>query len=343
MHRALEYNPHMERFQRNAYNPLDADLVVLDEASMLSARDMRALIEAIPDDCALLLVGDPDQLPSVQPGEVLYDLVCSQAVPTLHLQHNHRAGAGSEIPIAASELLAKGALPDNADVGADVSWIEVDDDQRIADVLEQLVANDIPRLRPHLDPRRDIQVIPPMLKTSAGVRELNKRLQATLNPGPLSKQGYRAGDRVMHLVNKPADDLFNGDIGVIEHVDRSGAVTIDFDGERHRLEPRSLGRITLAYACTIHKAQGSEAPCIIVPLARAHTYMIDRRILNTAITRAQEQVICIGPRGRLRGHLHRVGVVHRRTTLSERVRVALDEAQEKDCGRIADAHGGCAH
>ena len=304
IHRLLEINPRDGRFRRDERQPLDGDLVVVDEASMVDVPLMHALVRAIPRTAALLVVGDADQLPSVGPGQVLADLLASEAVPVARLTTVFRQAAASRIVAAAHQVHA-GQVPQTTPDGetGDFYLVDATDGERAAERVLALVRERIPR-RFGLDATRDIQVLCPMNRGAAGAKALNLALQAALNPARpgtprLERFGwtFAPGDKVMQVENDYDKEVYNGDIGRVAAVDAEAAsLTVDFDGRAVAYEAGELDRLVLAYATTIHKAQGSEYPAVVVPLTTEHYVMLQRRLVYTAITRGRRLVVVVGSR-----------------------------------------------
>ncbi len=301
LHRALEYQP-VSGFARNGERPLAGDLFIVDEASMIDLRLMASFLEAVPPKGSVLLVGDADQLPSVGPGRVLADLIESGTVPVARLSRIYRQGAGSRIVEAAHEV-NEGRLPplDNPP-DADFFFLPRQDPEAIVETVRHLVAERIPE-RFGLHPRDGIQVLSPMNRQSLGTRELNARLQAALNPpnqlkNEIERFGslFRTGDKVIQTRNNYEKEIFNGDIGhIAEITNEPVSIHVAFEGHaRVRYEPGELDELQLAYAVTIHKAQGSEFPAVVVPLASQHFPMLQRNLVYTAITRGKRLVVIVG-------------------------------------------------
>jgi exodeoxyribonuclease V alpha subunit len=302
IHRLLEVNPRDGRFRRNEHHPLDASLVVVDEASMVDVPLMAALVRAIPPDAAVLAIGDVDQLPSVGPGQVLDDLIASGALPVVRLSEVFRQAAESRIITNAHRINA-GELPDMGTGGqaSDFYFVAVDDPDEAQARIVSLVATRIPQ-RFGLDPIRDVQVLTPMNRGATGARTLNLELQKALNPpGPIRIERFGsvfgAGDKVMQIENDYDKEVYNGDVGFVRLVDpEAGALVVDFDGRDVRYDAAELDRLVLAYATTIHKAQGSEYPAVIIPVTTQHYPMLQRNLLYTGITRARKLVVLVGQR-----------------------------------------------
>jgi exodeoxyribonuclease V alpha subunit len=303
IHRLLEYDPRAGGFKRGEEDPLDCDLLVVDEASMIDVPLMASLLKALPARAGLIVVGDVDQLPSVGPGQVLADLIASGAVPVARLTEIFRQAAESRIIVNAHRINA-GEMPDlsvPADGLADFYFIEAAGPEDAVAKLIEVVQRRIPQ-RFGLDPVADIQVLCPMNRGGVGARSLNIDLQAALNPGvgdqpAVERFGftYRVGDKVMQIENDYDKDVFNGDIGTLAEIDaEANGVTIDFDGRAVDYLFGELDEVALAYATTIHKAQGSEYPAVVIPLLTQHYTMLDRHLLYTGITRGRRLVVLIG-------------------------------------------------
>lgn len=327
IHRLLEVDP-AGGFRRNRDRPLDIDLLVVDEASMLDVRLAGALLAAVPLRAAVLFVGDADQLPSIGPGRVLADLIGSGAVPVVRLTEVFRQAAASRIVQAAHRVHA-GAVPEAPPPGeaSDFYMIETRSPDVCLERILQAVRDRIPD-RFGLDPRRDIQVLSPMNRGGLGTRALNAALQAALNPdtGPRLTRGgiaFACGDRVMQVENDPERDICNGDLGIVAAVDvEANALTVEFDGRLLDYAGPQLDRLALAYACSVHKAQGSEFPAVVVPLTLQHAPMLRRPLLYTAITRGRKLVLLVGDRRALELAVGTAGERPRRSTLARRLREA---------------------
>jgi exodeoxyribonuclease V alpha subunit len=307
LHRLLEYQP-ARGFGRNAMRPLDdADLFVIDEASMIDAPLMHALLQALPETAHLLVVGDVDQLPSVGPGAVLADVIASGAVPVARLTEVFRQAATSRI-VRAAHALNRGELPDLEPAeGSDFYFVERPSPEAIATTVAYLVRERVPR-RFGFDPVRDIQVLTPMHRGPAGTRNLNHALQAALNPPAEFKTEverfgtlFRTGDKVIQTRNNYDLDVYNGDIGtVVEITSEPVEVTVRFgDPAHHHLvsyKTTELDELEPAYAITVHKSQGSEFPCVVVPVTTSHYVMLQRNLFYTAITRGRKLVVLVGQR-----------------------------------------------
>lgn len=304
IHRLLHYSPGQRSFQRNTDNPLAADLVVVDEASMLDLALAADLLEAIPPGCALLLIGDVDQLPAVGPGSVLRDLIGSGHVPVIRLSVIFRQAQRSAI-IFNAHRVNRGEFPlfpetEEQRRHSDMFFVEKIDPQEALGAIQSLVQERIPN-RFHLDSLRDIQVISPMRRGSLGTVALNAALQALLNRDsrPLMRGGrlWKTGDKVMQITNNYEKDVFNGDLGFIVRIDpEDQCLTVRY---AHRVVDYGfdeLDEIELAYAITVHKSQGSEFPAVVLALHTQHHVMLQRNLLYTAITRGQRLVTIVGSR-----------------------------------------------
>jgi exodeoxyribonuclease V alpha subunit len=300
IHRLLEVDPRTGGFRRTDRDPIDGDLVVVDEASMVDVPLAHALLRAVPPRAAVLLVGDVDQLPSVGPGQVLADVIASGAVPVVRLTDVFRQAAESRIIVAAHRI-NQGEMPDLSAAGSasDFHFVDAaDPDEGVRKVVE-IVKQRIPK-RFGLDPIRDIQVLCPMNRGGLGARSLNLELQRALNAGRLPRverfgRTFAAGDKVMQTENDYEKDVYNGDLGVVSAVDEmEGTLTVTFDNRSVVYDFAELDRLVLAYATTIHKAQGSEYPAVVVPVTTQHYPMLQRNLLYTAVTRGKRLVVLVG-------------------------------------------------
>jgi exodeoxyribonuclease V alpha subunit len=300
IHRLLEVDPKTGGFRRGDDNPLDCDFLVLDEASMVDVMLMHALMKAVPDKAALLIVGDIDQLPSVGPGQVLADIISSGALPVVRLTEVFRQAAQSRI-ISSAHRINQGFIPDLSSPGSesDFYFVQADDPETAVVRIIELVKTRIPK-RFGLDPVRDIQVLCPMNRGGVGARSLNIELQAALNPAGERKVErfgwtFARGDKVMQIENDYAKEVYNGDIGYIEDVDLDdGELTISFDGRSVTYGFGELDTLVPAYAATIHKSQGSEYPAVVVPVMTQHYAMLQRNLLYTGVTRGKKLVVLVG-------------------------------------------------
>ena len=300
IHRLLEVDPKGGGFKRNADHPLDCDLLVVDEASMVDVMLMQALTRAIPDGSALLIVGDIDQLPSVGPGQVLADVIGSGALPEIRLTEVFRQAAQSRIIVNAHRL-NQGLMPDLAKASADSDFyfVPADDPETAVQRIRDLVKTRIPR-RFGLNAIRDIQVLCPMNRGGVGARSLNVDLQAALNPAGERKVErfgwtFAPGDKVMQIENDYDKEVYNGDIGYVDNVDiDAGELVASFDGRAVTYGFGELDTLVPAYAVTIHKSQGSEYSAVIIPVLTQHYTMLQRNLLYTGITRGKRLVVLVG-------------------------------------------------
>ncbi|MFS3137351.1 ATP-dependent RecD-like DNA helicase [Gluconacetobacter sacchari] len=299
IHRLLETDPATGSFKRDDTNPLTCDLLVVDEASMVDVPLMRSLLRALPDNAALLIVGDVDQLPSVGPGQVLADIIGSGAVPVVRLTEVFRQAAQSRI-ITNAHRINEGKMPElSAEEGSDFYFVEAAEPEIGLRKLLAVVKDRIPA-RFGLDPVRDVQVLCPMNRGGLGARSLNIELQQALNPpGEVKVERfgwtYGPGDKVMQIANDYDRDVFNGDLGVIDRIDiEEGELTVSFDGREVVYGFGELDELVLAYATTIHKSQGSEYPAVVIPLVTQHYAMLARNLLYTGVTRGRKLVVLVG-------------------------------------------------
>ncbi|HEX3423482.1 MAG TPA: AAA family ATPase [Sphingomicrobium sp.] len=301
IHRLLETDPRTGAFRRTEEAPLDCDLLVVDETSMVDVPLMRALLRALPAEAALLLVGDVDQLPSVGPGQVLSDVIASGAVPVVRLTEVFRQAAESRIIVNAHRI-NQGLMPDLARVeSGDFHFVDAAHPEEGVRKLLTIVQERIPK-RFGFDPIRDIQVLCPMNRGGLGARSLNIELQKELNPPGeirIERFGWTfcPGDKVMQVENDYDKDVYNGDLGVVARIDmEEGELHADFDGRKITYGFSELDALVLAYATTIHKSQGSEYPAVVIPLSTQHYPMLQRNLVYTGVTRGKRLVVLIGQR-----------------------------------------------
>jgi len=333
IHRLLEYNPHEGGFVRMKANPLDVDVVVIDEGSMVDAQLFHALLAATPAGAQLVLVGDIDQLPSVGAGAVLQDVIASETATVIRLTEIFRQAAESKIVVSAHDI-NHGQVPDlDTPIGGattDFYFIGRDDPEAARATILELVTERIPQ-RFGFDPITDVQVLAPMHRGELGTAALNHALQQALNPPDPSAtelsrgdRVFRRGDKVMQLKNDYDKGVFNGDIGVILAVDAETAVLrVDFEGRIAAYERAELDQLGHAYAISIHKAQGSEYPAVVLPLATQHYMMLQRSLLYTAVTRGKRLVVIVGSRRAVGLAVRNADARQRYTWLAERLRSAL--------------------
>jgi len=329
IHRLLEFDPGVGRFKRDRDHPLEADLLVVDEASMVDVVLMNQLLRAVPPWCCVVFVGDVDQLPSVGPGTVLRDLIESGVVRVVRLTHIFRQ-AGASYIVRAAHAINAGRQPESApDSSGDFYFIEADTPEAITDRLITMVRDRIPA-RFGLDPFRDVQVLSPMNKSELGVNVLNQRLQEVLNPTPpggkqVDRFGrtFRIGDKVIQVQNNYQKDVFNGDIGRVAAIDTTDQeLTADFDSRQVVYDFNELDELSLAFACSIHKAQGSEYPAVVIPLHTQHYVMLQRNLLYTGVTRGKKLVAVVGSRKALGIAVLKQDTAFRYSMLRQRLQAA---------------------
>ncbi len=297
----LETDPRTGTFRRNEDQPLECDLLVVDETSMVDGPLMRALLRALPDQAALLLVGDVDQLPSVGPGQVLADIIASSSVPVVRLTEVFRQAAESRIIVNAHRI-NQGLLPELAPIeGGDFHFVDAADADEGVRKLLAIVRERIPK-RFGFDPIRDIQVLCPMNRGGFGARSLNIELQKALNPPGeirIDRFGWTfcPGDKVMQVENDYDRDVYNGDLGVVSRIDvEEGELAVNFEGREVTYGFGDLDELVLAYATTIHKSQGSEYPAVVIPVTTQHYPMLQRNLVYTGVTRGKRLVVLVGQR-----------------------------------------------
>jgi exodeoxyribonuclease V alpha subunit len=347
IHRLLEFDPNGMGFKRDRTNPLEADAIVIDEASMLDLFLAHCLFKAIPATAQLLLVGDIDQLPSVGPGNVLTDLIASAQIPVVHLTQVFRQAQTSQI-VSNAHCINQGKFPKLEPVSnqpqSDCLWLGAPEPEAGVQAIQDLLSYLIPQMG--FDPVREVQVLCPMTRGAVGTRNLNQVLQQLLNPpllnpanpdakksGPHKPGGpklelhrggqiLRVGDRVMQQVNDYNREVFNGDLGqvVAIYLEDQG-VTVQFGDRQVSYDSADLNEITLAWAITIHKSQGSEYPVVLMPLFMQHYLMLSRNLVYTGLTRARRLAILIGPQKALGMAVGQVKSQERYTCLRERLQV----------------------
>ncbi len=327
IHRLLEYNPNQGGFQRDLHNPLDGDLLVVDEASMIDAVLMHHLLKAVPATATLILVGDAHQLPSVGPGNVLQDILASETIPQVTLNQIFRQARGSRIIINAHRINA-GKMPRIEPVShralGDFYFIEQEDPDKILSTILTLVGQRIPQ-RFGLDAIEDVQVLSPMHRGIIGTENLNRQLQLTLNPQQAyiarADQRFGAADKVMQVRNNYDKQVFNGDIGRVLQIDPAGkSLTIRFDNRQVSYAFDEMDEVVLAYAISVHKSQGSEYPAVVIPVTTAHYLLLQRNLIYTGITRARQLVVVIGTRKAMAMGIGNNTPQLRHTSLSRRLR-----------------------
>jgi len=329
IHRLLGFTPGTRRFEHGRHNPLPCDAVIVDEVSMVDVRLMSRLLDAIRPGTLLVLVGDRDQLPSIGPGAVLQDLISSEAVPVFRLKHVFRQEGGSLIVSNAHRIREGRGLilpsdPESAGTTEDFYVLFREDPVQIARTTVDLVVERLPRSM-GFDPIRDIQVLVPMYRGPAGIDQLNEDLSAALNPhGRVVSQRtspLKIGDKVIQSTNDYEKEIYNGDIGTILEMDsRSGKVIVEFEGRPVAFTVAQLPSLSLAYAISVHKSQGSEYPCVVLPLHTQHFLLLKRNLLYTAVSRARKLLVVVGSSRALEIAIHEVGDATRFTRLAERLR-----------------------
>jgi len=330
IHRLLEFDPATGEFKKNQQNPLTGDLFVLDEVSMVDVVLGHQFLRAVPSNACVILVGDVDQLPSVGPGSVLADLIASGVVPVVRLTEIFRQAAESEI-VTNAYAINQGRMPNlkAPEEGlSDFYFIEAEEPEAIQDLIVRVVKERIPK-RFGFDPKKDIQVLTPMNRSVLGARNLNQVLQTALNPGDGGPETqrfgwtFRLGDRVIQTENDYNRDVFNGDLGVIESINRiEQEMVVNFEGRQVAYDFGDLDEIALAYVLSIHKSQGSEFPCVVIPLHTQHYMMLQRNLLYTAVTRGKKLVVLVGTKKALSMAVRRQDTSQRFTALRKRLQEA---------------------
>ncbi|MBR0160294.1 MAG: AAA family ATPase, partial [Oscillospiraceae bacterium] len=322
IHRLLEVKP-PEGYKRNEDNPLEGDVLIVDECSMIDILLMYNLLKAVPDTMTLILVGDVDQLPSVGAGNVLRDLIDSDCFPVVRLTRIFRQAQTSRI-IMNAHRINRGSMPDLSNGhSTDFFFVEREDPEQAAAEITELVKTKLPRY--YRIPPREIQVLTPMQRGFVGATNLNRLLQEALNPGDtgLRRGGslYRERDKVMQIRNNYDKEVFNGDIGVVERVDlEEHMLSVRFDDRSVDYDSTELDELVLAYATTIHKAQGSEYPIVVMPVLMTHYVMLQRNLIYTGITRAKKGLVIVGAKKAISMAVHTVTVTTRNTRLADRLR-----------------------
>src|ERR1700677_3471869 len=325
IHRLLEFDPAEFGFKRNADSPLDADLLVIDEASMVDISLMNSLLKALPDHTSVLIVGDIDQLPSVGPGAVLADLIASTCIPTIRLTEIFRQAAHSKIIVNAHRI-NEGKMPLKSPAGepSDFHIIRAEEVEAIYHKLSLILLERLPSAY-KLNPVTDVQILTPMNRGGLGAKSLNIELQKLLNPNPvasITKFGwtFATGDKVIQTINDYDKEVFNGDLGFIKKINHEESeMSISFDGREIIYDFNELDALDLAYATTIHKSQGSEYPAVIIPICMQHYMMLQRNLLYTGVTRGKQLVILIGQTKAIAMAVKNSNQKKRMTKLAERI------------------------
>lgn len=338
IHRLLEYNP-QDGYKRNDENPLEGDALIVDECSMIDIILMNNLTKALPTTMRLVLVGDIDQLPSVGAGNVLRDIIDSGVIPVVRLTRIFRQAQSSRIVMSA-HAINRGCFPDISNgQHTDFFFMKQEEPEKVAETIVSLVRDRLPKA--YRQPAANIQVLTPMQRGVVGAANLNMALQQALNhnTAALVRGGYtyKEGDRVMQLRNNYDKDVYNGDLGYVHSVDmEERTLTVDFDGKLVEYEVSELDELTLAYATTIHKSQGSEYPIVVMPVLMTHYVMLQRNLIYTGITRAKKICVLVGQTKALAYAIHNMKVLKRNTRLKERlaptatdsIATALNSAQQ---------------
>lgn len=322
IHRLLKFHPQSHQFQKNSQYPLEANLIIIDEASMLDLPLTMALLDALPSSAALIMIGDPNQLSSVGPGNVLRDLISSEALPVMTLTQVHRQKANSPI-IDAAQRIQRGALLDlTPHRHSDFFFLEQETSEGILRTILQLIRHRLPATY-GLNPLRDIQVLSPMIKGTVGVENLNVQIQKLLNGNSSSHidhwgHSFSLYDKVIVVHNDYEKEVFNGDIGIIKTINREDHfLEVEIHGKLIPFDFDEMDLLQLAYATTIHKSQGSEFPVVIIPIATEQAPMLQRNLLYTAITRAKTLVILVGSQKILEKAILNPNKQHRWTLLAQ--------------------------
>ena len=316
-------------FEKDADDPLDADAIILDEVSMMDIVLMEHFLEAVPEGARVILVGDVDQLPAVGPGSVLKDILRSGAVPSVRLKEVFRQSGEGTIVLNA-HAINRGRMPQFT-AGGDFEFLEMPDEETAARRIVALCREELPR--EGFSALEAVQVLSPMHRTPCGVDNLNRLLQAALNPPAPEKAEFRnsmltfrVGDKVMQTKNDYTKGVFNGDIGFIREVSADGVKVRYSDELTADYEPNELMMLTLAYAMSVHKSQGSEYPVIVLPLVAAHHIMLQRNLLYTAVTRAKKKVVLLGSKAAVFTAVSNDKTRRRYTLLAERLAGAGGES-----------------
>ncbi len=352
IHRLLEYKP-PEGYQRKEENPLEGDVLILDECSMIDIMLMYNLLKAMPEQMTLIMVGDTDQLPSVGAGNVLKDIISSGRIPVVRLSRIFRQAQGSRIIMNAHRINKGEQIDMRGGRDSDFFFAAKETNEEVVELLVKYCTENLPRYY-HVDALQDIQVLTPMQRGVCGAANLNQVLQEAMNPGSifLRRGGtqYRLHDKVMQIRNDYDKEVFNGDIGVINHVDmEERELTVNFDGREVVYDVSELEELTLAYAITIHKSQGSEYPIVVMPFTMSHYVMLQRNLLYTGVTRAKKILVLIGEKKAVWYAVKNETTADRNTKLAERLRedsmesrIVARMVQTERAGRQSDNNAGRA-
>lgn len=319
IHRFLKWQKETNKFQVNEYHKSKAEVVILDEASMVDTLLMASLLRGISANCKIIMVGDSYQLPSVGPGQVLHDLISSEMLPVVELKELYRQGKDSNILTLAYDVRCGEICDDVFNKEEDLTFIECGEDAVISHLMD--VASTFKDLS-----YKNFQILAPMYKTRCGIDMINQRLQEIFNPKDASKKElvvgeviFREGDKVIELTNMPDENIYNGDIGIISQIITSPAkkITIDFDGNEVTFTAANFNKFRLAYAISIHKAQGSEFDVVVMPIVPGYRKMLYRKLVYTGITRSKKMLYLIGDKNALRQAVNNTSSDVRRTTIKE--------------------------
>jgi len=332
VHRLLEFDPSVRGFRKGKEDPIEAEVLVLDEASMLDLPLFHSVLNALSEKAQLILVGDSDQLPSVGPGNVLSDLIQSGVVPKVHLSQIFRQAGESQIVQGAHEI-NRGEFPAIMAPGegkSDFYFMEAEEPEEVVSLILKFVSEWIPK-HFHFSPREEIQILSPMNRGLIGNEKINFLLQEALNPQNGEKEEvqrfdgvFREGDRVIQKVNNYDLNVFNGDLGILKKIDPENQVCLIQYGDREvSYDYSDLNEVGLAYSISIHKSQGSEFPAVVIPIHTQHYVMLSRNLIYTGITRGKKLVILVGTSKALRMALNRKGHQERNTGLRERLKALL--------------------
>ena len=340
IHRLLEYKP-PEGYQKNEEHPLEGDVLILDECSMIDIMLMYNLLKALPEQMSLILVGDIDQLPSVGAGNVLRDIIDSGCVPVVRLTRIFRQAQGSRIIMNAHRINKGESIDMRGGKDSDFFFATKQSNQEVVDTIIQYCRMNLPRYY-HVDPLQDIQVLTPMQRGECGAVNLNQVLQEAMNPSKifLRRGGtqYRLKDKVMQIRNDYDKEVFNGDIGTITKVDmEERELTVLFDEREVIYDVTELDELTLAYAVTIHKSQGSEYPIVVMPFTMSHFVMLQRNLLYTGVTRAKKILVLVGEKKAVYYAIKNETTTGRNTCLARRLQPDSKEAQEVKAQLLKEA------
>lgn len=322
IHRLLKMKPG-EGFQQDDKKPLEGDVLIVDECSMIDIILMNSLLKAVPDNMTVIFVGDVDQLPSVGAGKVLSDIIESGAVPVIRLEKIFRQAQMSRI-VTNAHKINRGEMPYLPENNSDFLFVAEDETEKAADMIVELCSEILPAQNIKT---KDIQVLTPMRRGPIGSMNLNQRLQAALNPQKIETEvkhfgvAYRVKDKVMQIRNNYDKLVFNGDIGIISEIDpENNEIVVKFDDRLVPYEAEELDELVLAYATTIHKSQGSEFPYVIIPIMTSHYIMLQRNLLYTGVTRAKKGLVIVGERKAIYIAVMNNKIVERNTRLSEKLK-----------------------